>query len=66
MHAPPAAIECADRAPDRIELNEAFAKRVLAFDRELYRDHLNVNGGAMALGHTTGFSAWLAMMVERK
>ena len=36
-----------------IELNEAFAAQVLACDRELNfnRDRLNVNGGAIALGH---------------
>ena len=36
-----------------IELNEAFAAQVLACDRELHfdRDKLNVNGGAIALGH---------------
>jgi acetyl-CoA C-acetyltransferase len=41
---------------DLIELNEAFAAQVLACDRELRfdRDRLNVNGGAIALGHPTG------------
>lgn len=36
-----------------IELNEAFAAQVLACDRELHfpREHLNPNGGAVALGH---------------
>ncbi|MBZ5566438.1 MAG: acetyl-CoA C-acetyltransferase [Acidobacteriia bacterium] len=39
-----------------IELNEAFAAQVLACDRELHfdRDRLNVNGGAIALGHPIG------------
>jgi len=39
-----------------IELNEAFAAQVLACDRELNFDHdvLNVNGGAIALGHPIG------------
>ena len=39
-----------------IELNEAFAAQVLACDRELNfnRDRLNVNGGAIALGHPIG------------
>jgi acetyl-CoA C-acetyltransferase len=39
-----------------IELNEAFAAQVLACDRELNfnRDKLNVNGGAIALGHPIG------------
>jgi len=41
---------------DLIELNEAFAVQVLAVDRELQldRDKLNVNGGAIALGHPIG------------
>ncbi|MCP3977933.1 MAG: acetyl-CoA C-acetyltransferase [bacterium] len=39
-----------------IELNEAFAAQALAVDRELKFDHerLNVNGGAIALGHPSG------------
>jgi acetyl-CoA C-acetyltransferase len=39
-----------------IELNEAFAGQVLACDRELNlnRNRLNVNGGAIALGHPIG------------
>ncbi|MBD3306618.1 acetyl-CoA C-acyltransferase, partial [candidate division KSB3 bacterium] len=38
---------------DLVEFNEAFAAQVLACDRELRfdRDTLNVNGGAIALGH---------------
>ena len=41
---------------DLIELNEAFAAQVLACDRELHMDQacLNVNGGAIALGHPIG------------
>ena len=41
---------------DLLELNEAFAAQVLACDRELQldRDRLNVNGGAIALGHPIG------------
>ena len=41
---------------DLVELNEAFAAQVLACDRELHLDHskLNVNGGAIALGHPIG------------
>jgi acetyl-CoA C-acetyltransferase len=41
---------------DLIELNEAFAAQVLACDRELHfdRSKLNVNGGAIALGHPIG------------
>jgi acetyl-CoA C-acetyltransferase len=39
-----------------IELNEAFAAQVLACDREMHfdRGRLNVNGGAIALGHPIG------------
>ena len=39
-----------------IELNEAFAAQVIACDRELNfnRDKLNVNGGAIAIGHPIG------------
>src|SRR5215510_13942121 len=41
---------------DLIELNEAFAAQVIACDRELGFDaeRLNVNGGAIALGHPIG------------
>jgi acetyl-CoA C-acetyltransferase len=41
---------------DLVELNEAFAAQVLACDRSLHfdRDKLNVNGGAIALGHPIG------------
>ena len=41
---------------DLIELNEAFAAQVIACDRELGfdGDRLNVNGGAIALGHPIG------------
>ena len=41
---------------DLIELNEAFAAQVIACDRELQFDQerLNVNGGAIALGHPIG------------
>ncbi len=43
---------------DLIELNEAFASQVLASARELGIDEerLNVNGGAIALGHPLGCS----------
>jgi acetyl-CoA C-acetyltransferase len=39
-----------------VELNEAFAAQVLACDRALNfnRDKLNINGGAIALGHPIG------------
>jgi acetyl-CoA C-acetyltransferase len=41
---------------DLVELNEAFAAQVLACDRDLHfdRSQLNVNGGAIALGHPIG------------
>jgi len=41
---------------DLLEVNEAFAAQVLACDRELGFDpeRLNVNGGAIALGHPIG------------
>jgi 3-oxoadipyl-CoA thiolase len=43
---------------DLVELNEAFASQVLASARELGIDHekLNVNGGAIAIGHPLGCS----------
>src|SRR5688500_5669946 len=43
-------------AIDLIELNEAFAAQVLACTKELPMDidRLNVNGGAIALGHPLG------------
>ncbi|KYG89084.1 acetyl-CoA acetyltransferase [[Bacillus] sp. KCTC 13219] len=43
---------------DLIEANEAFAAQAIAVDRELQFDHdkLNVNGGAIALGHPIGAS----------
>jgi acetyl-CoA acyltransferase len=41
---------------DLIELNEAFASQALAVTRELNLnpDIINVNGGAIALGHPLG------------
>jgi acetyl-CoA C-acetyltransferase len=41
---------------DLVELNEAFAPQVLAVlhDEPIDRDRLNVNGGAIALGHPIG------------
>ncbi|HVR41979.1 MAG TPA: thiolase family protein [Thermoanaerobaculia bacterium] len=41
---------------DLIELNEAFAAQVIACEREMGfdRERLNVNGGAIALGHPIG------------
>ncbi|MGE7093014.1 acetyl-CoA C-acetyltransferase [Lysinibacillus sp. NPDC048646] len=43
---------------DLIEANEAFAAQSIAVDRELGFNHdkLNVNGGAIALGHPIGAS----------
>jgi acetyl-CoA C-acetyltransferase len=43
---------------DLIEINEAFASQVIACERELGidREKLNVNGGAIALGHPIGCS----------
>lgn len=43
---------------DLIEANEAFAAQSIAVDRELAFNHdkLNVNGGAIALGHPIGAS----------
>jgi acetyl-CoA acetyltransferase family protein len=43
---------------DLIEINEAFAASVLAWQRELRpdMDRVNVNGGAIALGHPLGCS----------
>jgi len=43
---------------DLVEINEAFASVVLAWGRELHPDlaTVNVNGGAIALGHPLGCS----------
>src|SRR5262245_14557249 len=43
---------------DRVEINEAFASVVLAWQRALHPDmeRVNVNGGAIALGHPLGCS----------
>ncbi|MFK7693595.1 acetyl-CoA C-acyltransferase [Paenibacillus sp. HJGM_3] len=43
---------------DLVELNEAFAAQYLAVERELEldRSRVNVNGGAIALGHPVGAS----------
>ena len=43
---------------DLFEINEAFASVVLAWERELHPDmnKVNVNGGAIALGHPLGCS----------
>jgi len=41
-----------------VEVNEAFAAQYLACERDLglNRDRVNVNGGAIALGHPVGAS----------
>jgi acetyl-CoA acetyltransferase family protein len=43
---------------DRVEINEAFASVVLAWEQELHpdMDRVNPNGGAIALGHPLGCS----------
>ncbi len=47
---------------DLVEINEAFASVVLAWKKDLelsdgwFEDHVNVNGGAIALGHPLGAS----------
>jgi acetyl-CoA acyltransferase len=43
---------------DLLEINEAFASVVLAWEKELHGDlsKVNVNGGAIALGHPLGCS----------
>jgi acetyl-CoA C-acetyltransferase len=56
---------------DLIELNEAFASQVLACQRELGIDieKLNVNGGAIALGHplaATGSRTTLTLLYEMR
>ena len=56
---------------DLIELNEAFASQSLAIVRELGLDmeKLNVNGGAIALGHplgATGAKLTVQLMHEMK
>jgi acetyl-CoA acetyltransferase len=43
---------------DLVEINEAFASVVLAWEKEVKADmdRVNVNGGAIALGHPLGAS----------
>jgi acetyl-CoA acyltransferase len=50
---------------DLIEINEAFASVVLAWQRETGADlaHVNVNGGAIAIGHPLGASGARLMTV---
>src|ERR1035438_9999115 len=47
-----------DRDVDLVELNEAFAVATIAVTRQLRLDpaKVNVNGGAVALGHPIGAS----------
>ena len=61
----PAVRKLLERAGDRrsttldlVELNEAFASQALAVIRELGLDEekVNVNGGAIAIGHPLGMS----------
>lgn len=51
-------------AMDLVELNEAFAAQVIPCARELHIDEsrLNVNGGAIALGHPLGASGARILM----
>jgi len=56
---------------DLIEVNEAFAGQYLAVEKELglERDKVNVNGGAIALGHPLGMSGTrllLTVLLERR
>jgi acetyl-CoA C-acetyltransferase len=54
---------------DRFEINEAFGAQVLACQRELGldRNKLNVNGGAIAIGHPLGATGVrLAITVARE
>jgi len=68
-------IKCAERTGvkiadvDRIEINEAFAAQYLGCEKELGldRDKVNVNGGAISLGHplgATGTRLILTLMYE--
>jgi acetyl-CoA C-acetyltransferase len=60
----PATIRCLERAGwrvedlDLVEANEAFAAQAIAVNRDLGWDpqKVNVNGGAIALGHPIGAS----------
>ncbi|MCG6537667.1 MAG: thiolase family protein, partial [Syntrophales bacterium LBB04] len=58
---------------DLFEINEAFGAQVVAVERELNLDRskLNVNGGAIALGHPLGMSGTrltftLALELQRR
>ncbi len=60
----PATVKVLERAKlalddiDLVEINEAFASVVLAWEKDLHpdMDKVNVNGGAIALGHPLGCS----------
>ena len=56
LHCSEAGVELRDI--DLFELNEAFAAQAVAVGRELAvpEDRLNVNGGAIAIGHPIGAS----------
>ncbi|MDG2142190.1 MAG: acetyl-CoA C-acetyltransferase [Planctomycetota bacterium] len=71
----PSMIKCAERTGvkiadvDRIEINEAFAAQYLGCEKELGldRDKVDVNGGAISLGHplgATGTRLILTLMYE--
>ncbi len=71
----PAIRKCLERAGvalddvDRIEINEAFSAQYLGCEKELGldRDKVNVNGGAISLGHplgATGTRLILTLMYE--
>jgi acetyl-CoA acyltransferase 2 len=71
----PAIRRCLERAKmkvgdiDRIEINEAFSAQYLGCEKELGldRDKVNVNGGAISLGHplgATGARLILTLMLE--
>jgi acetyl-CoA C-acetyltransferase len=51
---------------DLIEVNEAFAGQYLAVEKELGldRDKVNVNGGAIALGHPLGMSCTRLLLTQ--
>ena len=54
---------------DRFEINEAFGAQVMACARELGLDEnkLNVNGGAIAIGHPLGVTGVrLALTIARE
>jgi acetyl-CoA acetyltransferase len=48
---------------DTIEINEAFASVVLAWEKEIHPDmsKVNPNGGAIALGHPLGATGAVLM-----